>query len=99
MRIIESVVIGGCKTEIPCIHVIGRLIVDTAIRKNGDWQSENVVWVSIEEWVGITNSRRSHGTISLSLVRLIQNLVVLSGLIKFISTQHRDFHLTDRLEL
>ena len=67
----ERVIIACCSTEVPSIHAVSGLISDTTVWQDTFWRCKYIVWISIEERVGITNRCRSHRTISQSLIRIV----------------------------
>ena len=68
MLLRKSMVVVGCDTEVIVQHTVLCTLVDTTLLQHGYWQGIEVVLVSEEQLVGITNQRVVHGAVSQRLV-------------------------------
>ena len=93
----NHVVVGHRRTEVPAKEAVVAALVDTAVGQHCHGECIDIVGVGIEEGVAVADSRGTHRTIGHSLVRLVEDAVLIGGGRVLHSTQYRHLHLADRL--
>ena len=93
------IIVCSCGTEVPSVHAVGGLVVDTTIGQYRYWLSINIIRVGVKEVVVVTYLLIAHSTICLCLVGVVHNLMVLGRLVVLVCSQDTQLHLLDRLIL
>ena len=97
--LIKGFAIVSCKTEVVVQHSVVSALVHTTIWQYSNRQCQRIVWICIEILVIVTNQRIAHGTISLSLIGRVLDLVLLRCSSILHGTQCREFQVLNRLVL
>ena len=97
MVFVVYIIIASCGTEVPAIHLIFGLTIETTFFQYREWQRVCLVWISIQPWVCITHRSIIHRTISPSLITLISDCSGIGRCRILISTQYCEFYLRDWL--
>ena len=93
------IIIACCGTEVPAVHLVLCLAIETTIGQNRERQRVRFVRVFVQSWVVITRGGIVHGTESHSHVRVLSDLISLCCGRELICTQDSQFYFRNGLVL
>ena len=99
MVFVVYIIIASCGTEVPAIHLIFGLTIETTFFQYREWQRVCLVWIGIQPWVCITHRSIIHRTIGPSLITLVSNGSGIGRCRILVCTKYCKFHLSNRLIL